>query len=239
MQPSSPSGISGDAYFAAMSRRAVDRDARRAFTELTAELTPPGGRLFDFGCGPGIDAKWYANLGFKVGAYDSDPHMCESFLQFCKDEIAIGSVALIEFESYAEFVSEKAVLADNTWDTVVANFAPLNLVTDPGDLFRKFAAMLKPRGQLLISVLNPYFLGDTQYSWWWQNLPRLLRHGEYSTGKSSRVHRRAPLALARLAGLDFRLERTIRGLPTMSRWWMPRTLLLCTSQYLFMQFERV
>jgi SAM-dependent methyltransferase len=238
MEPASAPVISGDAYFAAMSRRAVDRAARRAFTDLAMQITPPGGRLFDFGCGPGIDAKVYAQLGFKVGVYDSDQQMCEALQRFCCAEIASGSVMPSDAATYAEFVRGRGDSADCGWDTIVANFAPLNLIADAEELFAKFAAMLAPRGHVLVSVLNPYFTGDLRYGWWWRNLPNMLLHGQYATGEGRAVYRRSPGALRRSAGSDFRLRRTMRGLPPPARPWMPRALQLCSGQYLFLLFDR-
>ena len=84
----------GEEYVAAITALESDRGARRAFQDLALELAPPGTALFDFGAGPGIDAKHYAARGRKVLAYDVDSRMCAAFVRHCRDEIAAGQIEL-------------------------------------------------------------------------------------------------------------------------------------------------
>jgi hypothetical protein len=52
--------------------------------------------------------------------------------------------------------------------------------------------MLAPRGRLLVSILNPWFVGDARYGWWWRGLPSLLRSGGYSVpGAQAPIQRRS------------------------------------------------
>jgi len=75
--------VSGAAYVAAMDRDPTNHEYRRAFQSLAASLVPAGGRIFDFGSGPGIDARHYAESGLRVGAFDIDAGMREYFLAHC------------------------------------------------------------------------------------------------------------------------------------------------------------
>ena len=66
-------------YERAMSASESDRRARSAFQQLVLSIAPAGAALYDFGAGTGIDARFYAEHGFTVGAYDVDPAMREHF----------------------------------------------------------------------------------------------------------------------------------------------------------------
>ena len=74
----------GEEYIRAITRLEPDRRARAAFHALVLNITAPGACIFDFGAGPGIDAKFYAQQGFKVVAYDVDARMCASFAEDCR-----------------------------------------------------------------------------------------------------------------------------------------------------------
>ena len=51
---------------------------------------------------------------------------------------------------------------------------------DLRELFGKFYTLTGPNGKVLASVLNPYFVGDMKFPWWWRRVPRLWRDGHYS-----------------------------------------------------------
>lgn len=187
--------VTGDAYVAALSADASDRIARTAFVELALALTRPRSRIFDFGCGPGQDARVYAARDREVYAHDVDPDMCSSFRRHCASGLAHGSIHLVELDGTLPPI-----------DLVTANFAPLNLVPDPAPLFATFAAMLSPGGQLLLSVLNPLHVGDLRYAWWWNGLLPLCLHGRYRvSGSQAPITRWRPPRLAREAGPHFSL----------------------------------
>jgi SAM-dependent methyltransferase len=239
--------VTGAAYVEAMNRDPTDREYRRAFLSVALALVPPQGSVFDFGSGPGIDAKQYADAGLRVRAYDSDAAMCEYFARHCAAEIAAGSVRL-DTRTYPDFLRFRAGTNDAAVDLIVANFAPLNLVADLPPLFAKFSAMLKPQGKLLVSVLNPFFRGLLKSRRWWAQLPRLLWQGRYTTRLhgSIPVTRWLPGRLARQAAPLFELtsiyapETAPAGRPprqvTFSRsgeW--PQ---IAATQFLFLQFQR-
>lgn len=169
--------VTGAAYVAAMNRDPTDREYRRAFQDLALKLVPPRGHVFDFGSGPGLDARRYAREGQRVSAYDVNPAMCDYFAAHCAHEIAAGSVRLAT-GPFGDFL-RKPETADA--DLVVSNFAPLNLVADLPPLMAKFARMLTPGGKLLASILNPCFRELPRSSAWWRSLPRLLWTGRYTT----------------------------------------------------------
>lgn len=196
----------GANYVEAISALPSDRDARTAFQDLVLRIARPGATLYDFGAGPGIDARFYAERGYRVGAYDVDPGMCEYFSLHCGQLIEAGRIALHR-GTYPHFLATETPPDAPDVDLVTSNFAPLNLVEDLRGLFRKFHALTAPDGKVLASVLSPYFIGDLQYGWWWSNCRRLWRNGHFSVAGA-----RGPVIRRRLA--DFAAQSAPYFVPT-------------------------
>jgi SAM-dependent methyltransferase len=118
----------------------------------------------------------------------------------CAPEIAAGTVREI-------LMPPQGML-----DAVTANFAVLNLVNDRPGLFRTLHRSMKPGGTILLSLINPYFLGDAKYPWWRANLGRLIGRGVYSVpGPAGSVDRITPRRLVAEAQPGYRLVRTVPG----------------------------
>ncbi len=232
--------MSGDDYLAAIVARDADRRARAAFLELAINLAAPGAGIFDFGAGPGIDANYYADHGFQVLTYDVDPAMRRCLLSHCREYITRRRVVPCNEYPVVDLDVVCRCAQDLGIGLVTANFAPFNLVTEPRDEFRKFHQLTSSHAKLLLSVLNPYFLGDMKYGWWWRNAFRLLLRGEYSVpGCSGLIYRRSPHCFRTMAEPYFKLRSVIRGLPgDVYRRGPLRRPLLATSQYLFLLFDK-
>jgi SAM-dependent methyltransferase len=204
--------VTGAQYVAQITARDSDRRARAAFRDLVLEILPRGATLFDFGCGTGLDACFFAERGFRVRAYDVDQAMCEFFRAHCLTWISAGRVSLEEGR-YEEFLARPRG-ADEQVELVTSNFAPLNLIDDLPRLFAAFHALTAPGGRVLVSVLSPYFLGDLRYGWWWRNLPRLQRSGRYAVpGAQAPIVRRRIADFAAQSAPFFTLQAIFRGLP--------------------------
>ncbi len=240
--------LAGEQYVEQITALESDRRARSAFQDLVLRIAPPGGTLFDFGAGPGIDARFFAERGFTVEAYDVDPKMCAFFAEYCRNVIDSGRVTL-ECGDYREFLARNTRDSGRPADLVISNFAPLNLVDDLHELFAKFHALTGPNGRVFTSVLSPYFIGGIKTPRWWHNTARLWRDGHvFMPGPQ------APHMLRRLADFNalsspyFRLARVFRGLPSypkgsngvdMSRSGRYAAWLgLATSRFMFLLFEK-
>jgi SAM-dependent methyltransferase len=238
----------GADYVEAITALESDRRTRSAFQDLVLRIASPGAALFDFGAGPGIDARFYAERGFRVGAYDVDPGMCEYFSVHCREFMESGQVAL-ESGSYREFLTRKAGDEGGRVELVTSNLAPLNLIDDLGDLFAKFHDLTAPNGKVLASVLSPYFVGDLKYGWWWRNSLRLWRDGHFSVqGAQGPIVRRRLADFAGQSAPYFALKRVFPGLPPA---WARRGngvdlsggvghawLQLTTGRFMFLLFEK-
>jgi SAM-dependent methyltransferase len=208
-----PGTLTGAEYVRQITSLEPDRRARSAFQDLVLRIAPPGASLFDFGAGPGLDARFFAECGFTVEAYDVDPKMREFFAAYCRDLIDSGRITL-DSGDYREFLSRKTATAGHRADLIISNFAPLNLVDDLHELFAKFHELTGPDGKVLASVLSPYFIADMRYRWWWRNAPRLWRDGHYFMPGPQAPHMRRRLAdFIALSSPYFKLAHVFRGLP--------------------------
>jgi SAM-dependent methyltransferase len=240
--------ISGAEYVQQITALESDRLARSAFQNLVLRLVPPGGALFEFGSGTGIDARLFAEHGYSVAAYDVDPNMCEFFAEHCRELIEAGRVSL-DRGGYRDFLSSTRVAGARSIDLVTANFAPLNLIDDLRELFAKFHALTAPDARVLASVISPYFFGDWKYAWWWRNTLRLWRMGHFSVkGAQGPIVRRRIDNFAAQCQPYFTLKRVFRGLPPRgerdaagldaSENSLSTALRLSTCQFMFLLFEK-
>jgi SAM-dependent methyltransferase len=240
--------VAGAQYVEAITSLESDRRARAAFQALVLRVVAPGSTLFDFGAGAGIDARFFAEQGFTVQAYDVDPRMREYFAEHCRDLIDAGRIAL-DSRRYAEFVTSRPAGSGARAAAVISNFAPLNLVDDLHGLFAKFHDITGPNGKVIASVLSPYFFDDMKLGWWWRNAGRMRRAGWFFLPGPQAPHFRRRLAnFAALSAPYFKLARVFRGLPpspgrrargvefsTGARFaWLRAT----TSRFMFLEFEK-
>jgi SAM-dependent methyltransferase len=143
-----------------------DALARAAFQDLVARYVAAGSTLLDFGCGTGVDALEYVQRGHRVLAYDNSAGMVAQLERRCRNEIASGSI-LPYSTGYAAFLKQWPA-----WpapDAVVANFAVLNSIRDPGPLFETFAQRLAAPGWVIVSILNPIHWTKLRAPKWWMN----------------------------------------------------------------------
>ena len=231
--------LNGADYARAIQSNPSDVSYRRAFQRVALTLVPTGEALFDFGCGPGIDARYYAEHGRRVAAFDVDPDMCAYFAQSCRDLMASGTVTLLR-AGYREFLAGAAPLQPPAVTLVTANFAPLNLIDDLTELFARFALLTSATGAVLASVLSPYFAGDLRYGWWWRNVPRLVWHGRYAVeGAGTVIWRRGLADFAAACGPHFALAEIFAGgPPSVPAATRPTWLRLTGCRYIFLLFRK-
>jgi SAM-dependent methyltransferase len=225
----------GAQYVSEITAHESDRLARSAFCELALRIAGPGTEIFDFGAGPGIDARHYAQCGHRVSAYDVDPRMCAYLADYCREEIERNAIVLHQ-GTYRSFIEQTTAAAD----LITANFAPLNLIDDLPELFRKFHALARPRARILASVLNPLYLGDLRYGWWWRCVPFLLLRGHSQVqGEFGPIHRRLSRNFRSAALPYFALRSVMSGRPGGGR-SSPhaRAAGRATSRFMFLLFER-
>ena len=238
--------VTGAEYVRHITRFDSDRRARAAFQDLVLELAPPPALLFDFGAGTGIDARFFAERGFTVEAYDVDQKMCEYLATDCRELIAAGRIRL-QTGAYEEFLQRDWHVDGAPIDLAVSNFAPFNLVDDLAALFAKLDRLTGPRAKVLASVLSPYYVAEMHRPWWWRRLLRLWRDGHYVVrGPCGAVRRHRLASFAAASAPYFRMSRVYRGLPPLRGWnthgadparpmaWLTGA----TSRFMFLLFEK-
>lgn len=207
----------GWAYHDFMLASARDLKVRKKFQRLARALAPPESTILDYGAGTGIDAKAFAEVGYKVLAYEPCQENRTCLAEYCREEVAGGKIVITD------------LAANDVARLVTADFAVINLIADPREVFSIFARQLGPDGRVLVSLLNPFFVGDARYSWWRENLGRLVRRGTYVVdGENGPVHRFTPRFLVRAARPAF--------------CWLaihPRGPVLAVSSYMFMVFQKI
>lgn len=238
----------GEEYVNHICAQMSDRRARTAFRNLVISIAQPRARLFDFGAGPGIDARFFAERGFTIDAYDVDPRMREFFADHCRDLIESGCVSLDD-STYREFMTRPTADCRHRADMVISNFAPLNLVDDLYELFGKFHALTGPRGKVLASVLSPCFIGDLRSRLWWRDAPRLWRDGElFLPGPQAPYYRRLLRSFRKVSGPHFSLSRVFRGMQPppgrhangfdLRRYGLSACLHIARCRYMFLLFDK-
>lgn len=205
----------GEQYHTFILNSKQDRLVREKFQKMALDLLAKGADVLDFGAGTGIDAKTYAANGHPTFVYEPSEAMREYLECHCRDEISRKMITTIG-----------SPLACKV-QAVTANFAVLNHIADHRLLFEEFSRVVHRDGFVLISMLNPYYLGDARYGWWRSNLINLMRHGRYAIASESRIHRFTPRVVAQSAMPYFRLERVT-----------PRGFGLATHLYMFLLFRR-
>ncbi|HEY1865612.1 MAG TPA: methyltransferase domain-containing protein [Candidatus Acidoferrales bacterium] len=226
----------GAEYVRQISAQESDRQTRSAFRDLVLGTAPPGAKLFDFGAGPGLDARFFAELGFTIEAYDVDPRMREFFADHCRDLIDAGRIAL-DSSAYREFLARGT--AGRRADLIISNFAPLNLVDDLRELFGKFDALTDPKGKVLASVLNPYFIGDMRSRLWWRGAPRLWRDGElFLPGPQAPYYRRLLRHFRTASAPHFQVSRVFSNGVDLRRGGRFAWVGAARCRYLFLLFEK-
>lgn len=206
----------GKAYHDFMLASRQDLGVRSQFRRLVYRYTPRGGTILDFGAGTGIDAKVYAEKAFRVLVYEPCAENRAYLREYCREEISNGTIVVVDLE-----MKEIA-------DTIVANFAVLNLLADQRTLFTTFDRVLAASGYVVVNLLNPFYLGDARYRWWRENLIPLLRNGCYVVeGNDGPVYRFTPAAIAHAARPAFRRIALY-----------PRGPGVAMSRYMFLVFRK-
>jgi SAM-dependent methyltransferase len=109
----------------------------------------PGGRLLDLGCGTGIDAIELARRGYQVLATDWSPQMVE------RTRARAAAAGLSERVGVAQVgIHELERLRGQQFAGIYSNFGPLNCAPDLGAVAASCAALLKPGGKLVFSVIG-------------------------------------------------------------------------------------
>ncbi len=134
---------------------------RNVLWERYARLFRPGDAVLDVGCGTGIDARFLVQKGVRVVGIDESSSMIAAARR------------KPEFDRFSELVELRVLeigeigsLPAVSFDGIIAAFASLSAVADLDAFVAQAAFLLRPRGIMLLHLLNRWSL------WEWLGLVR-------------------------------------------------------------------
>jgi len=145
-------------YDGPLGNNALIQRMRRAMWRTLEEIFSPGSRLLDLGCGTGIDAVYLAACGFEIVAADWSPQMVEH-MRSRAAQAGLHNRVTVELIG----AHELARLNGQIFDGIYSDLGPLNCVPDLEAASRASAALLKPRGKLVASVMGRHCPWERAY----------------------------------------------------------------------------
>jgi SAM-dependent methyltransferase len=128
-----------------------DEWMRHALLAHYLRLFQPGDRVLDVGCGTGIDAVVLARYGVRVVGIDVAPAMIDQLrARVARD----GLETMVDGHVLDVADLRLLPLSQGELDGAVSSFAALSTAPDLSGFARDVARLLKPRGRLILHLLN-------------------------------------------------------------------------------------
>lgn len=121
---------------------------RRTLWDVVSREVAPGSRLLDLGCGTGIDALHFAQLGHRVVATDWSPRMVARTRARATGASPPAPVQVLHLGI------QQLDQLEGRFDGIYSNLGPMNCVPDLGEAARHCARLLVPGGVLVFSVMG-------------------------------------------------------------------------------------
>jgi ubiquinone/menaquinone biosynthesis C-methylase UbiE len=135
-------------------RGPVWRELRKSFR--------PGDRIFEIGCGTGVDACFLAGHGMRVVACDSSARMLDVARRRVAGSVQRSANGSVELRLLpAEQISKLG--GEGLFDGAFSNFGALNCVEDVRRLAVDLASVLKPGANALLCLMNPRCLWEISW----------------------------------------------------------------------------
>ncbi|MFM2079084.1 MAG: hypothetical protein RJA49_2974 [Actinomycetota bacterium] len=119
--------------------------------QVDALLPGVPSNLIDLGCGTGIDAQHFAELGHHVTATDWSPAMVE---RAAERATRVGPGTIEAVRAGSQQLDLLAASHAGRFDMAYSNFGPLNCVPDLGETARALGALMQPGGYALFTVIG-------------------------------------------------------------------------------------
>ena len=131
---------------------------RHRLWHTVQQTFPPGSRLLDLGCGTGLDAVHLAHCGYQVLAIDSSPNMVARTRARATEEDVLRAVTTAVLDMHA-----LNNLARESFDGIYSNLGALNCALDLPAVAQSCAALLRPHGRLVASVIGRWCPWEIAY----------------------------------------------------------------------------
>jgi 2-polyprenyl-3-methyl-5-hydroxy-6-metoxy-1,4-benzoquinol methylase len=125
------------------------RQMRAELWETITSTIPPGSRLLDLGCGTGIDATYLASKGYSVLAVDWSERMVDRTRTRLAEAGLEGSA-----ETMVVGAQDLDQLTGERFDAIYSDLGPLNCVPDLAPIAHACAALIRPGGWIIASVIG-------------------------------------------------------------------------------------
>jgi len=126
---------------------------RRIFRETLLDSFEPGQKLFEIGCGTGIDALWLAQNGFDVVATDLSSRMLAEVSRKARERELSDRIACRTVGAYA-IGSLTKEFGPGTFDGGFCHAGALNMEPHLGRVTDGIHSLLRPGGRFVCSVIN-------------------------------------------------------------------------------------
>ena len=124
------------------------------WARIEALLPAGAASLIDIGCGTGIDAQHFAALGHRVLATDWSPAMVERATARGLALAAAGAAGHLRAERVGAHELQLLHPGNDRFDLAYSNFGPLNCVPDLGHTAEQLAALVRPGGYAVFTVIG-------------------------------------------------------------------------------------
>jgi SAM-dependent methyltransferase len=144
--------------------------------ERIDELVPRPSQLIDIGCGTGIDAQRFADLGHRVLATDWSPAM----VQRARERAASSRGRIDAVRVGAHELDALVPEHRGEFDLAYSNFGPLNCVPDLAVTARALAELVRPGGHAVFTVIGrwcPWEIAHFARRRRWKRLAVRFRRG--------------------------------------------------------------
>ncbi len=138
-----------DAYDGPLGNNEVVQRMRAELLATVERWIPAPARLLDLGCGTGIDAAHLATRGYRVTAIDAAPGMVARTRARAANEGLGDRITVREMPLEA-----LGTLAGEGFDGAYSDLGALNCAADPTGVAASCAAVLRPGGVLVASVIG-------------------------------------------------------------------------------------
>lgn len=136
-------------YDGASGNNQLVQHMRQRLWQTALARFPRGGRLLDIGCGTGIDAAFFAGQGYQVLASDWSPRMVAR-----TRERAVAAGLARRMTAIELGAQELPALDGEAFDGIYSDLGALNCAPDMAVVARACAALVRPGGTLIFSVIG-------------------------------------------------------------------------------------
>jgi SAM-dependent methyltransferase len=135
-------------YDELFTRTAIGRAQRNQVWHHLLTAFAPGSRILELNCGTGEDARFLADRGRSVVACDASIAMIDIAKRREQDDTHLATLEHVHLatEDLARLVDREP------FDGAFSNFSGLNCLADLKPVARNLAALVKPRGRLLLCL---------------------------------------------------------------------------------------